>query len=104
MGAIDREDLKLLPREPPHPTRDVGRLAIPGSGIWIAIGRQPGLIFRKIFQRTEHDPGIIRYPAKAGEDISDHGDSQQGCGDNIERDAKGEQKTTPGDFRRRRLS
>jgi hypothetical protein len=77
MGAIDREDLELFPREPTHPTRDVCCRAIPGSGVGIAIGRQPGLIFWKIFQRTKHDPRLRRYiAAKAGEDIPDHGNGK----------------------------
>ena len=103
MRAIDREDLKLLPREPPHPTRDIRCRAIPGSGVGIAIGRQPGLIFGKIFQRTEHDPRLRRYiAAKAGEDIPDHGDSQQGRGNSIECAANQEKEPSTGHCRGRR--
>ena len=101
MRAIDREDLKFLAREPPHPTGNVRRRAIPGSSVWIAIGRQPGLIFRKILQRAEHDPRLRRYiAAKAGEDIPDHWNGQQGRGDNIERGANRKQEPATGHCRR----
>src|SRR5262249_11399425 len=77
MRTIDREDLKFLPSEPPHPTRDVRCRAIPGSGVRIAIRRQPSLIFREIFYRTEGDPRLCRdIAAKAGENIPDHGNDQ----------------------------
>src|SRR4030095_13791233 len=105
MRAIDRENLKFFPGEPPHPTRDVRRRAIPGSGVWIAIGCQSRLIFRKIFQSSEHNPRLRRdIAAEAGEDIPDHGNSQQGCGYHIERGADAKQETTAGDSCRRHSS
>src|SRR5262245_63419234 len=105
MRAIDREDLKFFSREPTHPTRDIRCRAIPGSGVRITIGCQPGLIFRKIFQRSEHNPRLRRHiAAEAGEDIPDHGNGQQGCGDRIERGTDAKQETTAGDSRRRRSS
>src|SRR5882724_734309 len=104
MRAIDREDLKLLPGKPSHPTGDVCRFAVPRPSVWIAIRRQTGLIFRKIFQRTEQNPRLRRFPTiKAGEDISNHRNGQQGRGRNIERGPKREEKTTTGYSPRRDL-
>src|SRR5262245_4572787 len=98
MRAVDREDLKFLPGEPTHPTRDVRSLAVPVSCVSITIGCQPGLIFRKIFHCSEHNPRLRRHIApEAGEDIPDHWNSQQSCGDRIERSADTKQETTAGD-------
>src|SRR5262249_28457634 len=105
MRTIDREDLKFLPSEPPHPTGDVRCRAIPGSRVRITICRQPSLIFRKIFQSSEHNPRLRRHiAAETGEDIPDHGNSQQSCGDRIERSADTKQETTAGDSPRRHSS
>src|SRR5262249_53900325 len=103
MRAIDREDLKFFPRKPTHPTGNVRCRAIPGSGVRITIGCQSRLIFRKIFQPSEHYPRLRRHiAAEAGEDIPDHGNSQQSCGDHIERGADAKQETTAGDSTGRR--
>src|SRR5262249_56270885 len=56
MRAIDGEDLQFVGRDPPHPTRDVPGVAVPGAHKGGTISRQPGFAFREL----RHSPW--RYP------------------------------------------
>src|SRR6266571_1199052 len=76
MGAVNRKDLQLVGRNPPHPARNVAGIAIPRAHERVAVGCEPGLAFGELRERPKRYPGQFLLhliaPGRA-EDVADHG-------------------------------
>ncbi len=59
MRAVDGEYLKSLAGKAPNPTRNIGRLAVPGTYKGIAEGGQARLAFRELAERPQRHPGVV---------------------------------------------
>ena len=56
VGAVDREDLKLIPVHASYPAGNIGRLSVPGSRVGVLIFRQTRLVLRETGNWPKRNP------------------------------------------------
>src|SRR5262249_10834975 len=59
MRAIDREHLEILTLQVPHPTGNVGGLAVPRAHERVMKGGQPRLPLGKLAERSQRNPATV---------------------------------------------
>ena len=89
--AIDREDLKFLSLQAPHPARDVTGGAVPGPGERIAERREPRLAFGEcvdVPQRNPRERFDHLLLARGRREKADERDAEQDAGQRVQGDAQ----------------
>jgi hypothetical protein len=98
--AIDREHLEILAVDISDPAGDIRGLPIPGIGYRISKGREPRLAYRKFFQCSETEPGLVAGLAPANNrrhDITQDRYGQDCANDSVEQQSKlGQQSASRG--------
>src|SRR5262245_48519980 len=92
MRAVDREDLKPLVVDSPHPAWDIGGGPVPGDPERVFERRQPRLALGKALDEPQLDPGLGATPTDGAEEIADHRDADQGGRYHVQGEAQLEQE------------